>query len=54
MLQANGIARVGEIAIGVGVDVGEQDLQRIAVRFALEVPFLAVGGAVQSALVIRA
>ncbi len=52
MVQADGIARVGEIAVGVGVDIGEQDPQGGAVHFLFEVPLLAVGPRVQGPLLV--
>ena len=53
-LQSAGIAGICEVAIGVGVDVGEQHPQRGVVHFTLEVPLLAVCGGTQGALLIGA
>ena len=54
VLQPTGVARVGEVAVGVGVDVGEQNPQGSVVHFLFEVPFLSIGPRPQGALLIGA
>ncbi len=54
MLQTHSVARVCEITVGVGVDIGEQDPQRGVAHLALIVPLLPVGPRPQGALLIGA
>ena len=52
VLQPHGVTRVGEVSIGVGVDICEQNPQGGIVYLLLKVPLLAVGPRSQCALLI--
>ena len=54
VLQTSGVARVGEIAVGVGVDVGEDYPQGSVVHFILKIPLLPVGPGAEGAYLIGA
>ena len=54
MLQAHSITRVGVVAVGVGINIGQKNIQRGVVYLLFEVPFLAVGPRPQGPLLIGA
>ena len=53
-LQAHGVPGGGEVAVGVGIDVGEQHPQRDIIHFLFVGPTLPIGSRTQGALLISA
>ena len=54
VLQPHGVARSGEVTVGMGIDVGEQNPQGGVVYLLLKVPLLTVGPRPQGAFLVGA